>query len=90
MGMTDAKICEVLDRYEVRLAELKKQCDPETHSPQFFESLAHLGGMIPKVRVFLEEGRREKAFRWLGFMQGVFYSLRVYTIEEMANHNRPD
>ena len=46
--------------------------------------------MMPKIRQFLVEGRREKAFRWLGFMQGVLYMAGQFTIEELANHNRPN
>ena len=78
MGMSDQKICEVLDRYEAL---------PVVDGNA---KLVHLKGMIPKMRAFLVEGRREKVSRWLGFMQGVLYALDVYTVEEMANHNRPD
>jgi hypothetical protein len=82
MGMTDEKINQVLDRYEARLLLT-------LWNSQNTKALSHAKEMIPKVRVFLQEKRREKAFRWLGFLQGVFYSFGIYTIEEMAEHNRP-
>ena len=81
-GMTDEKIMSVLALYEDRLRGL-------TSGPSGTKTIVHLLGMIPKIGAFLDEGRREKAFRWLGFMQGVLYALGHYTIEQMAEHNRP-
>ncbi len=31
-----------------------------------------------------------KVFRWLGFMQGVLWTLNVYTIDELRRHNMPE
>jgi hypothetical protein len=31
----------------------------------------------------------EKAFRWLGFVQGVLWTNRVYTLDNLKSHNRP-
>lgn len=81
--MTDEKINQVLDRYTAFLHNLG--ANGLLHNED-----EHLLEMIPKMRAFLLEGRREKVFRWLGFMQGVFYVFGYFTIEEMANHNRPD
>lgn len=80
--MTGKKINWVLDLYVIKLSEL------ETLGT-ISDKTNHAQEMIPKIRNFIIEGRIEKAFRWLGFLQGVFYTLDVYTIEEMANHNRP-
>ena len=52
--------------------------------------LGHCKNMLPKMSQFLEENRIEKFFRWLGFVQGVLWSERLYTIEELKDHNRPD
>lgn len=79
--MTGDKINEVLDRYETMLGRVV--------SDYTVEELKHCQQMIPKVRVFIAEGRIEKSFRWLGFIQGVLYCYKLYTIEQMANHNRP-
>lgn len=104
MGMTDKKINQVLDIYEKRVKSFDPwgigYMIPGIEDPgqrqaakaglvKMAEQFNHLYEMIGKIRKFLTEDRREKAFRWLGFIQGVFYSLGIYTIEELANHNRP-
>lgn len=85
MGMSDEKILLVLKKYEDKLDAVFSKGDKWSKNPQ----LVHAKNMIPKMRGFMEEGRREKNFRWLGFLQGVLYCHGIYTIEEMANHNRP-
>lgn len=50
----------------------------------------HLVLMISKIRKFLVEGRREKAMRWLGFIQRVLWAEDIYTIDELKEHNRTD
>lgn len=85
MGMTDAKITTVLLRYEQKIEGLLRKEDWEEHA-----QLLHAKEMIPKMRKFLESSRREKVFRWLGFLQGIFYCNGIYSIEEMADHNRPN
>ena len=78
--MTDEKIREVLKIYHKRLTEY----------PVYVGSRReHLLNMIPQMYEFLEEGRREKVFRWLGFIQGGLWALGEYTIAEMKEHNRP-
>lgn len=78
--MTDAKILEVLDIYNTALT-----CPNYDDNAQIQWCL----GMIPQMVQFLKEGRREKTFRWLGFIQGVLYANGVFTVPEMADHNRP-
>ena len=73
--MTDKKLTSVMDFYE-SLFETFPQDD-------------HLRTMIPKMRVFLAEGRREKLMRWLGFIQGALWQ-RGVPLEELKNHNRPE
>ena len=94
MGMSDAKIRNLLNGYERKLVEIRDahQSDEKWFGYQQVpgtDKMEHALGMIPKMRVFLEEGRREKAFRWLGFLQGVFWMANIYTVEELANHSRP-
>ena len=36
----------------------------------------------------IESDDREKAMRWLGFIQGVLFAKGVYTVDEMREHNR--
>lgn len=96
-GMTDIKILKVLWKYECELSadgttpqrvainELK---DAHTNADKVVR--AHALYMIHEMRIFLVEGRREKLMRWLGFLQGVLWMGNYYTLEELANHNRPD
>jgi hypothetical protein len=79
--VTDEKILNVIDRYE-RLLQLAGSGGIEPTS-QF----DHIITMLPKMRVFLTEGRREKLMRWLGFIQGALWAEGVYTIEELSEHN---
>ncbi len=54
------------------------------------EQVRHLLTMIPKMRVFVTEGKIDKVFRWLGFLQGVLWSTHFYTLDELKEHNRED
>lgn len=84
--MNDAKVNEVLDRYQWEV--------PATIAPDLpqdtIDQLTHAAGMIPRIREFVREGRREKAMRWLGFVQGVLWCVGRYTIDELKSHNAPD
>lgn len=97
--MTKEKIREVLDIYRKQFSKLdfiKK--DEYGHSDTVFVGLqpysshkvtSHAFSMIDKIEEFLNEDRIEKAFRWLGFIQGCLWATGWYTIEELKNHNRP-
>lgn len=52
--------------------------------------LEHCHGMLDKMIEFLLEGRTEKVFRWLGFIQGVLWANQFYTLTDLKNHNKPD
>jgi hypothetical protein len=54
------------------------------------KELSHASGMLDSIDSFMDEGRREKAFRWLGFVQGVLWVRGVYSIDQLKEHNRPD
>ena len=44
--------------------------------------------MLDKMEIFIKEGRMDKVYRWLGFIQGVLWSQRIYTLADLMNHNR--
>jgi len=73
--MTKDKIKNVILGYQ-RLLAAKHRKDWE-----------HLQSMCPKMLTLLEEGEVEKVCRWLGFMQGVFWERRIYTINQLRKHN---
>ena len=85
--MTDDKCSEVLDRYEARLKRAFPDDQPHTSR---IKRCNHLLRMIPQMRLYLVDGRREKFMRWLGFLQGSLWMLDIYSIEEMMEYNRPD
>lgn len=86
------KILEVLDKYEeyfVANGIPKKKYSSESHPRLAKDVLCHLHAMIDEMRIFVREGRMDKVFRWLGFMQGALWCQGIYTLEELKNHNRP-
>ena len=91
--MTPEKIRAAIGIYQERLARLDIVPQKHPHD-KLLESnwagLQHLLAMQEDMRQFLDEGHIEKTFRWLGFTQGGLWFARMYTIGEMADHNRPD
>ncbi|MDP3785070.1 MAG: hypothetical protein Q8R12_03275 [bacterium] len=99
--MDDQKIREVLGIYresfkennvkpvewKENLAEEDAMYLSEDHQKQ--KRLSHLCWMLDEIESFLKDGRRDKAFRWLGFIQGVLWNLEFCSLEDLKNHNRP-
>lgn len=52
--------------------------------------LSHVWWAVRQCKEFVEAYRLDKAFRWLGFIQGALWYHGIYSIEELANHNKPD
>jgi len=50
--------------------------------------LSHCHGMLDKMEEFLKQGRKEKAMRWLCFIQSCLWSNGYFTIGQFADHNR--
>jgi hypothetical protein len=88
------KVREVLALYRQKFVELDIEAEDFPHleslpSDFLIPSLSHCHGMLGKMEALAEEGRMEKCFRWLGFIQGVLWAARVYSLEELKNHSRP-
>ena len=81
--MKDEKILEACKIYSEKLA-------PHAEGRHFPETYKHILWMTWQIPQFLKDGRKEKANRWLGFIQGALWAEDIYTIEEMKEHNRPD
>lgn len=90
--MTPEKVIEVIETYHQLFVERNigkidyphdDLLDGEAHG------LEHCHGMLDKMVEFAREGRMEKMFRWLGFVQGVLWTTRVYSLTDLKNHNRP-
>lgn len=91
--MDGKKILQVIGIYRDHFTEkgIEARDFPHSGIPSSKEEiLAHCHGMLDKMEEFIREGRIEKAFRWLGFIQGCLWSTGEYSLEDLKNHNRPD
>jgi hypothetical protein len=48
----------------------------------------HCYWMLTQIGDILEEGKIEKAMRWVGFIQGFLWTKNYFSIEELKTHNR--
>jgi len=90
--MTGDKVREVIAIYRKKFEEMgisKKRSSLSSFPNSDNDFLAHCHGMLNEMEIFIQEGRMEKTFRWLGFIQGCLWRAGVYTIDEVKNHNRP-
>lgn len=81
--MTKDKILEVCDTYNDLLVDIKP-----VREPNISGSKRHIKWMLEEINLFLVEDRLDKAFRWLGFIQGAFWVDGTFSIEDMKTHNR--
>ncbi|MDO8496810.1 MAG: hypothetical protein Q7S43_05165 [bacterium] len=92
--MDGNKILEVIAIYRKHLTEDHgvPKIDYPHDKPVFYKHkiLSHCHGMLDQMEEFVRQGRIDKAFRWLGFVQGCLWSERCYTLDELKNHNRPN
>ncbi len=91
--MTPEKVLEVIEIYRQKFIEMDVGKVEYPHDDLLEPTeigLDHCHGMLDRMVEFVREGRMEKTFRWLGFIQGVLWSTGIYTLSELMNHNRPD
>lgn len=92
--MDGEKILEVISIYRAYLTKdfgpYKIDYPHDRHVLHPNQVLGHCYGMLDQMEEFVEQGRMDKAFRWLGFIQGCLWSQTCYTLEELKEHNRPD
>lgn len=90
--MTPEKVIEVIEIYRQLFVERNIGKIDYPHNELLdvrMHGLEHCHGMFDKMIEFVHEGRMEKAFRWLGFVQGVLWAFRIFPLTELKNHNRP-
>jgi hypothetical protein len=92
--MTSDKVLEVIQVYRKKFESMRYQkieCPHnkkvEQHEP--WVALNHCYNMLETMEGFVREGRMDKVFRWLGFVQGVLWVNGVYSLEELKNHSKP-
>jgi len=90
--MTPERVKEVISFYRQRLevfgaTPIRFPSDrPLTKDT---DALEHCHWMLDRMEEFLEQGQLEKAFRWLGFIQGCLWSVGWFTVDELRHHNSP-
>lgn len=90
--MTNQKIKDVCSMYlnELKSEGFEPRRQAATEVVNWKTSrLSHAAWMAEQAIAFVDEGRKEKANRWLGFVQGILWSTGFYTIYDMKNHNMP-
>lgn len=99
--MTPEKVLEVIDVYRKFFEEKhipKNKISKEdfdlslmiySHRRGILVSFEHCHAMLDEMEQFTREGRMEKVFRWLGFVQGVLWLSGSFTLNELKNHSRP-
>ena len=91
--MTAEKILEIVEVYRKFFEERHIKKIDYPHDKLLMskiEGLRHCHGMLDKIVEFVREGKKEKACRWLGFIQGYLWGQGIYTLNNLKNHNRPD
>ncbi|MFA7194059.1 MAG: hypothetical protein WC087_04045 [Candidatus Paceibacterota bacterium] len=91
--MTKEKIQEAIEIYRAKFKELgvgKADYPHEDPLDCSEHGLEHCHAMLDKMEKFLTEDRIEKVFRWLGFLQGVLWSHKIYTLDDLKGHNTND
>lgn len=92
--MTKEKIEEVIEFYEEYLLGYRANRYAVDKKILNFDEdkvivLEHCRYMIDKIKIFLQQDRIEKAFRWTGFVQGCLWAAGVFSVNQIKDHNRP-
>jgi len=90
--MTADKILEAVAIYkryfEVNGFEKRTNLDHSCIEYSRASMMEHCHGMLDEMEKMVAEENMEKAFRWLGFIQGVLWSKSAYSLAELKSHNR--
>jgi hypothetical protein len=88
--MTADKVRQVVALYRQEFHELAIPAGEYIYerTPDSYSALAHCHEMLAKIEDFAADGQMDKAFRWLGFVQGCLWAYGVYTIDQMRQHNK--
>lgn len=88
MPMTNEQVETALAKYREKLSKYEsKRFTLRAVFPSPADVYAHAVWMCEHIPAILPESR-EKAMRWLGFVQGCLWVKGVFTIDEMKDDNR--
>lgn len=84
---------DVIDKYRTKLINECPAEGPMDRTPSEQEQRNHLVCMFDRMEEMLDTAvfpvtNWDKFNRWLGFVQGILWSLGEYTLNEMRDHNR--
>jgi hypothetical protein len=99
--VTPEKLKSVLQQYYRMLADdsplpiSAKRLDDEQFRKRAgnigpVRGMSHTMWMCVEAQKFVDEGRVEKAMRWLGFIQGVLWMSQARTLAQLKDDSRPD
>lgn len=89
--MTKDQLLETVDEYLKRLRAFSPiRADPAKFAHELTQTqrCAHMCWMLEHMKKQAEKDELEKAFRWLGFVQGSLYEMGFYTVDELRTHNQ--
>lgn len=97
--MTGEKVKQVLAFYRIHLVlkltpmngpvEAVRASSDSLHLTPL-DRVKHLHWMIDEAEKLVDENRIEKAMRWLGFIQGVLWSMSFFSVDQLKVHNMPN
>lgn len=87
--MTAETIISVVRAYQAAAvcAGVRPVRCPDDVRPEGRQIKEHLVWMSHEIEYLVQEGRIEKAMRWLGFIQGILWAKGVLTISDLADQN---
>lgn len=85
--MTDEKLLQVIDELEKLAPTAPWGYGLDQPDASHGE---HVLSMFPRLRVLVAEGRREKAMRWIGFIQGALWAWGEADLETLKRMNMAD
>ncbi len=87
--MTGEKIKEIVAKYDEILGRYGARSERNMSGVDLHQRLNHLAWMCEQINNFVGENRLDKAFRWLGFIQGAFWAYGIQNIEDSKRDNSP-
>lgn len=85
------KLLETAALYDHLLGEQNYEAIQSEDAGQHKQAqLQHCRWMCQQVPLFVVDNKIDKANRWIGYVQGIFLSYNLFTLEEMKGHNRTE
>lgn len=86
---------EIYDVAEIYIKSLSKYFEPSRQKNEAVpHGQKHALWMCHEIQKMVNgeppQKKRDKAMRWLGFVQGVLWSRGIYSIDDMRSHNVGD